>query len=100
MILALAFGAAAWGQKVTNSKLSADSVLIGDQVVWSFDFTVPENSPIGIGQYSEILARDTSVRGSVEAVTEIQLDSLSVKNGLEVLASSHSFFLSARLRLR
>ncbi len=82
LILALAFGSAAWGQKVTNSKLSADSVLIGDQVVWSFDFTVPENSPIGIGQYSEILARDTSVRGSVEAVSEIQLDSLSVKNGL------------------
>jgi hypothetical protein len=25
---------------------------------------------------------------------------VSVKNGLEVLASSHSFFLSARLRLR
>ena len=82
LILAIACGSVAWGQKVSNSRVSADSVLIGDQVVWSFDFTVPEGSPIGVGQYSAILASDTTIQGRVEAVSEMALDSLSVKNGI------------------
>ena len=82
LILAVALGSTAWGQKISKSTLSADSVLIGDQVVWSFDFTVPEGSPLGIGVYSDILAADTTIRGGVEVVREFQLDSLSIKNGI------------------
>ena len=83
--MALAAGSVGWGQKLERSVLSADSVLIGDQIVWSFDFAVPQNTPLAIGQYSSILAADTTIRGGVEVVREFELDSLSVKNGLQNL---------------
>ncbi len=85
LTLAVAASGTLWGQRVEKSTLSADSVLIGDQIVWSFDFAVPQGSPLAIGQYSAILAADTTIRGGVEVVREFELDSLSVSQGLQNL---------------
>lgn len=68
-----------------KSTLSADSLLVGDQVVWTFDFSVPEGKMLAVAPYSEILARDTTIRGAVEVVRDFELDTLSVKKNLAQL---------------
>ncbi len=81
LILAVAYGTCAIGQSVDKSRISADSVLIGDQIAWIFDFTSDEGAPVAISEYSGILAQDTTIRGGVEVVREFELDTLSLKNG-------------------
>ena len=75
----------ALGQKVEKTTLSSDSLLIGDQVVWEAYFSLPDGTPIQIPSYSELLAKDTTIRGGVEVVREFELDSISVKNGIRNL---------------
>ena len=76
---------AGWSQRLEKSTLSADSLLVGDQVVWTFDFSVPEGKMLAVAPYSEILARDTTIRGAVEVVRDFELDTLSVKKNLAQL---------------
>ena len=76
---------AGWSQRLDKSYLSADSLLVGDQVVWTLDFSVPEGKMLAVAPYSEILARDTTIRGSVEVVRDFELDTLSVKKNLAQL---------------
>ncbi|MBQ6310926.1 MAG: hypothetical protein IJK74_05200 [Bacteroidales bacterium] len=81
-VLSLQWG---WSQRVDKSVLSADSLLVGDQVVWTLDFSVPQGKMLAVAPYAEILARDTSIRGSVEVVREFELDTLGVKKNLAQL---------------
>jgi hypothetical protein len=85
LILAIALAGTSWGQRLDKSTLSADSLLVGDQVVWTLDFSVPEGKMLAVAPYSEILARDTSIKGSVEVVRDFELDTLSVKKNLAQL---------------
>lgn len=85
LILAIALAGTTWGQRLNKSTLSADSLLVGDQVVWTLDFSVPEGKMLAVAPYSEILARDTSIKGSVEVVRDFELDTLSVKKNLAQL---------------
>jgi len=85
LILAIALAGTTWGQRLDKSTLSADSLLVGDQVVWTLDFSVPEGKMLAVAPYSEILARDTSIKGSVEVVRDFELDTLSVKKNLAQL---------------
>lgn len=85
LILALVFGPIAFGQKISKSVLSADSVLIGDQIAWTLEFALPEDSPVAIGPYSSVLAADTTLKGGVEVVREFELDTVSVKEKMAQL---------------
>ena len=68
-----------------NPKLSKDSILIGDQVVWSQDFelkNVVEYQPI---PYSEVLKHDTTLNGAIEVVSDLVMEELSVKDAVKKL---------------
>lgn len=65
--------------------LSKDSILIGDQVLWSKDFTLKNGAEYQVIPYSEILNRDTLIKGSVEVVAEMEIEELSVKDELKNL---------------
>lgn len=65
--------------------LSKDSILIGDQVLWSKEFTLKnavEYQPI---PYTEVLQRDTAIKGGVEVVADMELEEVSVKDELKTL---------------
>lgn len=76
---------AVWGQRLDKSTLSADSILVGDQVVWTLDFSVPQGKMLAVAPYAEILVRDTTIKGSVEVVRDFELDTLGVKKNLAQL---------------
>lgn len=65
--------------------LSKDSILIGDQIVWSKDFTLKEIADYLVIPYSEILGHDTTINGKVEVVEEMQIEELSVKDAIKTL---------------
>jgi hypothetical protein len=62
--------------KVISSKLTRDSILIGDQVEWRTKFMVPLNAKIAVLPYNEILK---NVMPQVEVIADIQLDTVAVK---------------------
>lgn len=71
-----------FAQKVPRSYLTKDSVLIGDQVAWITDFTFPEGVDLKAVPYKQTLAADTTLRGAaIEVVKDLQIDSVSLKNG-------------------
>lgn len=72
-------------QTVKQSLLTKDSILIGDQIVWSTDFTLNKNSALQIFPYKDILSSDTTIKGGVEVVKDLVLDTLSLKDEISTL---------------
>ncbi|MEG0519076.1 MAG: hypothetical protein RR555_09460 [Bacteroidales bacterium] len=68
--------------KVESSKLSKDSILVGDHLLWSAVFKVPSDKRIAVAPYGEILKQD-SVK--LEVLKEIQLDTISIQSGISQL---------------
>lgn len=68
--------------KIESSKLSKDSILVGDHLLWSAVFKVPSEKQIAIAPYGETLKQD-SVK--LEVLNEIKLDTISIKSGISQL---------------
>lgn len=68
--------------QIKSSKLSKDSILVGDQVVWSTIFSIPSDKEIAIASYGSLLKSDTS---KIEVLNEFELDTIAIKNGISEL---------------
>ena len=66
----------AQGGDTLQSRISRDSILIGDQIEWSLDFSLAPGEEVRISKPGE-----TPVPG-VEALSELALDTLSRKDGI------------------
>ena len=66
----------AQGGDTLQSRISRDSILIGDQIEWSLDFSLAPGEEVRISKPGE-----TPVPG-VEALSELALDTLSKKDGI------------------
>ena len=66
----------AQGGDTLHSRISRDSILIGDQIEWSLDFSLAPGEEVRISKPGE-----TPVPG-VEALSELALDTLSRKDGI------------------
>lgn len=93
-ILALALPAVLQGQTVTRSALSRDSILIGDQIVWSTRLSVPEGERVEVFPYAPVLKESRRMPGAepdslyddparVEVIEDFVLDTVSVSGGVQ-----------------
>lgn len=71
-------------EQVKSTAISKDSILIGDQVVWSTRFELAEQDSVMILPYAGVLQRDTS-GVKVEVVADFKLDTFSLKKGMKEL---------------
>lgn len=76
----------AQGPLFKSTKLSKDSILIGDQVVWSTTFDVAERDSVFIMPYSNQLQTDTT-GAKIEVVADFRLDTLAMKKGMMELGA-------------
>lgn len=74
------------GNPVKSSTLSRDSILIGDQIVWSTVLQVPEKDSVLLVPYVNTLQTDTT-GAKIEVIADFTLDTLSVKNGIKELGA-------------
>lgn len=74
--------------KVASSRLTRDSILVGDQVVWSTVFSLPAAKELAIAPYGEIAGRDG---GKIDVLHDFMLDTLSIKNGITELEAKLLF---------
>lgn len=87
-VFAFFFGNQAFAQdRKTSEKplLSKDSILIGDQVLWSKEFTLKNAVEYQAIPYAEVLQRDTVIKGAVEVVSDMEIEEISVKDELKTL---------------
>lgn len=60
---------------IKSSGLTRDSILVGDQVVWSTVFEMPDGKNLAIAPYGE-------AAGQIDVLHDFRLDTLSVKDGI------------------
>ena len=96
LVLGMAFSVAAQAQEqeqmipisvpswleVRSSQLSKDSILVGEQVVWSTVFAIPQEQDISLVPYAEVVEAEKS---PIDVVHDIKLDTLAIKNGIKEL---------------
>ena len=86
-IMALLFSSV-WGGhvygQIKSTSVSKDSILIGDQVLWSTRFELPEKDSVNIYPYAGVLQRDTT-NARIEIVSDFKLDTISMKKGMKEL---------------
>lgn len=106
-------------QPVKSSVLSRDSILIGDQIVWSTRISLPEKEEIAVFPYAPLLRQSGDMYrqgpdslyddpSKIEVIEDFVLDTMSIKSGIKevevraVLTSfdSGSFKLPRPLILR
>ncbi len=78
----------AGAQRGKNSEvplLSKDSILIGDQVLWSKEFTLKNVVEYQVIPYAEVLQKDTNINGAVEVVADLEIEEVSIKDELKTL---------------
>ena len=68
--------------EVKSSTLSKDSILVGEQFVWSTVFTVPQEQELSFVPYAGIVEAE---KAPVDVIHDYRLDTLSIKNGLAEL---------------
>lgn len=69
---------------VKESRVSKDSILIGDQIIWNTLIDVAESDSVYIMPYSTLLQSDTT-GAKVEVVADFKLDTLSIRKGMKEL---------------
>lgn len=82
LCLCASFSFSAGAQEVKKTALTRDSILVGDQIVWSTVFSVKENVPVAVVPYAQTLAQDTTVKGAVQIVHDFVLDTIGIKKGM------------------
>ncbi len=70
--------------QVKSSTISKDSILIGDQVLWSTRFELQEGDSLDIHPYTGVLERDPN-QAKVEIISDFKLDTISIKKGIKEL---------------
>lgn len=60
---------------IKSSGLTRDSILVGDQVVWSTVFEIPGGKSLAIAPYGE-------ETGKIDVLHDFRLDTLSIKDGI------------------
>lgn len=82
--LGACFSANAQQPLAKESRLSKDSILIGDQILWSTLFDVAESDSVYVLPYTKLLEGDTT-GAKVEVVADFRLDTLSIRKGVKAL---------------
>lgn len=65
---------------IKKTSFTRDSILVGDQVVWSTVFTLPSNKSLVIAPYAE-----QAGQAKIDVLQEFRLDTLSIKDGIAQL---------------
>lgn len=65
--------------RIEEQSISRDSILVGDQVLWSTTFTMPTDELLSIEPYSKTIDRDTN---GIDVIHDFKLDTVSIKNGI------------------
>lgn len=65
--------------QVKSSELSKDSILVGEQVVWSTVFEVPQQQQMQLAPYSAVVEQE---RVPIDVVEDFRLDTLKTKDGI------------------
>ena len=65
--------------EIKSSSLSKDSILVGEQFVWSTVLSVPQEKELVFEPYANIV---TVEKAPVDVVHDWKLDTLSIKNGI------------------
>ncbi len=68
--------------EVKSSTLSKDSILVGEQFVWSTVFSVPQDQEVVFASYASIVEAE---KAPVDVIHDYKLDTLSIKNGIKEL---------------
>lgn len=68
--------------EVKKSALSKDSILVGEQVVWSTQMSLPQNQELMFAPYASVVEAE---KAPVDVVHDIVLDTLAIKNGMKEL---------------
>lgn len=68
--------------EVKKSALSKDSILVGEQVVWSTQMSLPQNQELIFAPYASVVEAE---KAPVDVVHDIVLDTLAIKNGMKEL---------------
>lgn len=76
-----ASGAMAQEAYVKGSSVSRDSILIGDQILWSTTLSISEGDSLFVMPYSNVLKGDTT-GAKVEVVAEFKIDTLAIRKGM------------------
>lgn len=66
--------------EIKSSTITRDSILVGDQVVWSTVFSLPSGKGLVIAPYTE-----QAGQAKIDVLQEFQLDTLSIKEGITQL---------------
>lgn len=68
--------------EIKSNTISRDSILVGEQVVWSTIFSMPQERELVFAPYSQVAK---SEGGAIDVVHDIKLDTLAIKNGMKEL---------------
>ena len=68
--------------EVKKSALSKDSILVGEQVVWSTQMSLPQNQELMFAPYASVVEAE---KAPVDVIHDIVLDTLAIKNGMKEL---------------
>ena len=68
--------------QVKESAISRDSILVGEQVVWSTVMEMPQEQEIMFAPYSAVVEAE---KAPIDVVHDIQIDTLAIKNGKKEL---------------
>lgn len=68
--------------EIKNSTLSRDSILVGEQVVWSTRITLPQEQEIMFVPYGKIVEVE---RAPIDVIHDLKVDTVSIKNGVKEL---------------
>lgn len=68
--------------EVKSSALSKDSILVGEQVVWSTVLSLPENQELVLVPYAGVVEAE---KAPIDVVHDFKLDTLAIKNGIKEL---------------
>ena len=68
--------------EVKKSALSKDSILVGEQVVWSTQMELPQNQELMFAPYASVVEAE---KAPVDVIHDIVLDTLAIKNGNKLL---------------
>lgn len=68
--------------EVKSSTLSRDSILVGEQVVWSTVLTMPQQQEMAFVPYAGVVQAE---QAPIDVVRDFVLDTISIKNGIKEL---------------
>lgn len=68
--------------QVKKSQLSKDSILVGEQVVWSTQMELPQDQELMFAPYASVVEAE---KAPVDVIHDIVLDTLAIRNGTKEL---------------